>query len=286
LDNVFVRQDKNRARFTYFQAVKRGIGRALYSAPVQPAMFEDQNKFQKEIEMTRKTYEYIEMLYRVLNFWVTRPNLFPKESGGLWFAALSESLGKLSEHTKFLEVSRSTVRANVGVRDVARENLRKHLQRISTTAEAIAIGSPGIESKFRIPNRKREATLIETAGVFAHLAQPLKQDFIQHQMPPDFIDRLKDAAEELNVAVINDAAGKKSRANSEAAAAEELGNCLKLLKRVDAVVENAIGDDVPLMAEWRNTRRVVTRIRSKRETTGAAPNSDHPSEPTSDPPAA
>jgi hypothetical protein len=108
---------------------------------------------------------------------------------------------------------------------------------------------------------------------FASEASPLRKEFIQHQLPKDFIENLSAALDESEREIGNHAAWKTKRAHSTVGVQEGLASCATLLTRIDAIVGNTVSGNAPLAAEWEITRR-LGRVRSR--TTPAAPEGDKP----------
>lgn len=206
--------------------------------------------------MDRKNLGNVEMIARVVEFGATHVDLFPKNTlAGQAFAALGSALSKVSDQASLQVSGKNAVRSSAKIRAAAREALRLQLQRISETAIAVSIDRPGIEGKFRMPDRRRDQAMIHGGKAFANEAEPLKKEFIQHRLPNNFIDNLNAAVADLERAMLEQASSKRSRANATKAIDDAMNDCLTLLQRVDAVVINTLGDQPPLMAEWNITRR-------------------------------
>jgi hypothetical protein len=204
--------------------------------------------------MDRKDFQYLEMFTRVVEFGEAHVDIFPKNAlGGKTFAALGAALSKVSESAGGQVASRNAVRARTKARDAAHEALRTQLQRMIDTARVIAIDTPGIEGQFKMPTRTRSQALILGARALAEAAEPLKKEFAQHGLP---IDDLNRAAAELESALQEQASSRTIRVSTSKALDDNLAECLKLLKRLDAIVKNTLEEGAPVMAEWTTTRRL------------------------------
>jgi hypothetical protein len=225
--------------------------------------------------MDRKNFQYIEMFTRVVEFGQTHQDLFPKDSlAGKTFAQFGAALSKVSEHAGGQVASHNAVLARTRAREAAHEALREQLQRITDTARAISLDRPGIEGQFRMPARSRDRALILGAKAFAEAAAPLSEDFVQHNLPENFIQELEAAAARLEASIQEQGASRTRRANAGAGIGDNLGQCARLMKRLDAIVKNTVKDDLPLLAEWQATRRMP---RSSNHT--ADPPAETPSSP-------
>jgi hypothetical protein len=213
--------------------------------------------------MDRRNFQYFEMLTRVVEFGEAHLDLFPKSTlAEKTFAQLGAALSNVSEHAGSQVTSRNSVHARTKVRDAAHHALRAQLRRLSDTARAIAIDTPGIDEQFRMPDRKRAQALLLGAKAFADAAGPIKKEFIQHGIPNGFIDDLHEAANGLEAAIQEQASNKTKRVSTGKALNDNLAECLKLLIRLDAVVKNTLVDNELALAEW-NTARRVRRVSSR-----------------------
>lgn len=205
---------------------------------------------------SRKVSTY-EMLARVAAFGVTHADLFPQGSlPGDAFAAIGRGIRTIAEQAALQVSNGAAARIKSRTRSAARWALQKWLDRISQTADAIGIDLPELQGKFREPKERRDFNLVSAGHSFAAGAEPLKDHFIQHRMPPDFIDSVKAAAANLERSMLEQAAGKEKRANAAREIDGILSDCLSQLQRVDAVVRNTLQDQPAIMAEWNVTRRV------------------------------
>jgi hypothetical protein len=121
------------------------------------------------------------------------------------------------------------------------------------TARAIAIDAPGLEGQFKMPPRTRSQALILGARTFVEAAEPLKKEFAQHGLVIEDIHR---SAGDLEAAIQEQASSRTKRVSTSKALDDNFVECLKLLTRLDAVVKNTLGDDAPVMAEWKITRKL------------------------------
>ena len=61
---------------------------------------------------------------------------------------------------------------------------------MTRTARGMALDTPGLDDKFRLPRSNAERAWLTAARTFHADALPLKDDFIAHEMPADFLDTL------------------------------------------------------------------------------------------------
>src|SRR2546421_12426656 len=104
------------------------------------------------------------------------------------FASLKNGITTLDELAVTQTSGGGAAREGTGTCGDAREELRSRMKAWSATAHAIAIDSPGLEQKFRVPRGENDEILIAAARAFATDAVPLSAQFIAHEMPATFVD--------------------------------------------------------------------------------------------------
>ena len=116
---------------------------------------------------TLNTRRY-EMLVRVSNFGAAHANIFPAESlGGQTFAATKAAATSLGQHTAAQMSSRGAAAEALRAKVAARERLDTALNVIRRTSRALALDTPGLDSKFRHPGTQSEQALLATARAFS-----------------------------------------------------------------------------------------------------------------------
>src|SRR5262245_40417895 len=100
----------------------------------------------------RETRRY-EMLARVQHFGTTHRERFPESTvGGRAFATVAAAVAQLRAYAEArMSISRQSARA----KSVARAALVDRLVTISRTAQAIGVGTPGIDDLFRLSRHRR-----------------------------------------------------------------------------------------------------------------------------------
>jgi len=206
---------------------------------------------------TEQTRRY-EMLVRVRDFGSAHADLFPEPSlARQTFVSVGEAVRQLNEHTvsKMAAVQGTTTKA------VARAALHERLVALSQTARVIAVQSPGLEERFLMPNTPSDLVLLTTARVFAHDAEPLEKQFVDHAMPKTFLADLREATGRFEQAIHNCEAGRDERAAARAAIAAVLDSGLSAVRALDAMVANRLRDDPTMMVAWKRARRLPRRPR-------------------------
>lgn len=197
----------------------------------------------------RRKYE---MLARVRDFGAARAGAFADGSlGKELFDGLDGVVGELDAHAGRQSSSASAAAEGTTSRASARAALREDLEAISRTARAMALDNPGLEDRFRLPrNNRNDQTLLSAARAFLSDAEPLKAEFIRHELPADFLDDLRADIEDFEQAITsqNRSAEARTAATSAIDAAIERGT--NIVRQLDAVVRNKFRDDPATLAAW------------------------------------
>jgi len=141
-------------------------------------------------------------LTRVREFGAQQAAAFPDATLG--HTLFTEVTGVVAELDKLAADRSSGLHTALGgtrSKSVLRDELREELLAINRTARAMAYTQPGLEDKFRLPRGKADQTLLTAARAFLADATPLAAEFINHEMPADFLDDLKQLIAEFEAAL-------------------------------------------------------------------------------------
>jgi hypothetical protein len=218
--------------------------------------------------MTREEFAQLEMLDKVAGFARTYDNRIPEDSlARSTFESIDAaratiaSLGALPGRTGF--------RPGKIAREAARGMLAADLDAIHQTMVAVAIDHPGIEANFRLPNRRhQDQRLIKAAQEFHKYAAPLKDAFVAHQLPADFLEKLASDIEALQQAISAQAQAISERTSASDSLAKALEDASVALQRLDPIIRNAFRDDNEVLTAWKTAREVKKR-RERRKTAKA-----------------
>jgi hypothetical protein len=209
-----------------------------------------------------------EMLVRVREFGAANTTLFPPSTlGGKAFEAVGMAVIALSDHAVTHVSGRGTAREGTASKAVAREALRDELEAIVRTARAMALDSPGVDDKFRLPRNNGDQAMLNAARAFLKDAAPLKADFTKHDMPDDFLDDLQADIEAFEEAIRDHEAGKDTHVAARAGIEAAIDNGLDAVRRLDAIVPNRLRNDPKTLALWERARRVEYRSSRTRNDT-------------------
>jgi hypothetical protein len=164
--------------------------------------------------------------------------------------------------TKFS--SASSAKQGTSSKGVARDRLLRRMERISNTAQAMAITTPDLNEKFRMPRSNvSHQALLSAARAFVTDARPLKDIFIRHEMPANFIEDLESTIKDFEKASEEQTRGTEERIASRAGIDEAIDRGLNEARRLDAIVRNKFLDDPSTVAEWESARHIERAPKSK-----------------------
>src|SRR5438309_1464910 len=124
-----------------------------------------------------------EMFVRVSAFGAERVNDFQTGSlGAEQFANVAGAVETINSQMTTQTTGKSSVQQATATRTNAREALHASLQAITQTARAMALDTPGLENKFRMPRSGSDQALLYAARAFATDAVALKAEFLRHEM--------------------------------------------------------------------------------------------------------
>ena len=202
-------------------------------------------------------------------FSVNIASSFATSRGGELFASLSTLISELESHAGAQFSSARASKEGTKLKAVALENLQEELEAISRTARALALSTPGLGDKFRLPRNAGAQGWLAAARAFAEDAEPLKAGFIGLGLPASFLEDLK-----ASIAELEDAIDRKGQLSGEAVAAnaaidEAIERGMQIVRQLDAIVPNTFRDNPVALAEWANARHIERAPRRQEPQTPA-----------------
>jgi hypothetical protein len=195
------------------------------------------------------------MLLRVRDFGANEAAAFPAASfGGQLFAAVNSAISGLIAHAAVQ--SSGAEQQSVASKEVARANLLDNIEVISRTAKAMALDTPGLEAKFRLPRRASDAVLLNRARAYMADAQPLKAEFLKYALPDDFLEDLQADISAFEVASTIKNTTRGSRVGAKVSIDESLTKGLKAVRQLQALVKNKFRDNAAKLAAWASASHV------------------------------
>ena len=183
--------------------------------------------------------------------WVARPSPKSARSSPRWPGTLPRS-----PWAKAVPGSAPSSKAT------ARAALYEHLLAINVTARAVALDTPGLETKFRMPRSGTDQALLTAGRAFAADAVPLAGAFQQHEMPVNFIDELHADIAALEEALSGRVRSRDAHVAATAALEATVERGIKAVQRLQAIVRNKFRDDPAVLAAWESASHVERRSRT------------------------
>ena len=203
---------------------------------------------------------------RVDTFMTSNAADFPAGGKG---AAVAASLKTELAELASLDVAKATSvstrqQTSAGRRDL-RDSLRAQVAAVCDTAEVSGRDHAEVRGLFK---RQRpdnsDQTLIAVARAFAEAATPLKALFVEYEMPPDFIERLRADADGLEAQMTRQTESKGARVGTNASIKDALGRVDDLVERLEVVVRNKYRNDPARLAAWVSATHLERAPRAKR----------------------
>lgn len=211
----------------------------------------------------------LETFVRVRAFGEERAASFTTDSlGGEQFKIIAEVVETLNAAITAQTSGKSSVQQATSSRTGAREALRESMQAISRTARAMALDVPGLENKFRMPRSGSDQALLYAARAFLADAEPLKDEFIRHELPATFLEDLRADIANLERAMSGQNTGRGAQVTATASIEPTVERGMNALRRLDAIVRNKFRDDPATLAAWEHARHIERPARTQKRTNG------------------
>ncbi|MBI3399836.1 MAG: sigma 54-interacting transcriptional regulator [Acidobacteria bacterium] len=188
---------------------------------------------------------------------------------GAFTGAVQDRVGVFEAATQVS--GRSAAREASSSKAAARAALRGALRAISRTARALALDTPGLDNKFRLPFTYGSQALLNAGRAFAQDARPLAAEFVAHSLPPTFLKDLDTDIQRFEAAIREHAAGIGAHVAARAAIDAAIEGGLTAIQRLDAIVLNRLRDDPAMLAVWERARHVERQPRVKNGAPPSAP---------------
>jgi hypothetical protein len=193
----------------------------------------------------------LEMFIRVREFGTAHANAFPANSrAGEVFALLNTIITEMQGHAATQSAGTRATREVTTLKAVARATLREDMEAINRTARALALTTPGLDDKFRLPRNAGDQAWLAAARSFAADADPLKAEFIRRGLPQDFLDDLNS-----DITAFEESIGSREQKTGERVAAtvaidESIERGMNAVRELDAIVQNIFRNDPATLAHW------------------------------------
>ena len=136
---------------------------------------------------------------------------------------------------------------------------RRHLRPIIAMAKLHLPMAPQLAS-ITAPREGRNVTqLVEQGRAIADAVEPFEDIFVERALRPDFLGRLRAAADELVESTANKTALRTTRTGATESLADEVKVARKVLAVINAMIRAVPDLPAPLITEWQATLRLAER---------------------------
>jgi len=212
-----------------------------------------------------------EMFVRVSSFATERAASLPEDTlAPEMLAELKRVIEELTEAGTSQASGLTSVQRATAERTAARETLRASMQACTHAARVMAIDTPGLETKFRLPRSGSDTALLQTARAFVADALPLKDKFLRLGMRPSFIEDFKEDIADLERAMGQQNTGRGAHVSATASVESAAERGMVAVRTLDVIFRNLFRDDPATLATWGSARHVESPARTRKRTNGSA----------------
>lgn len=213
--------------------------------------------------MDSNSLRRFEMFKRVHDFGVAHASNFAEGSlSKELFGKIAGTVTKLESQSTSQLSGRGAAQTSAKTKGAIRDELRDLLIAINRTARSLAIDMPGLDNKFRHPRAGTDQALLTAARAFAADAAPLKDHFIRHEMPSDFVEKLNQLINAFELATTEKHAAVGAHRTAKIALDESIEAGSQVVRQLDVIVRNKFSGEPAVLAEWARASTVVKRTRS------------------------
>lgn len=225
--------------------------------------------------MDTLTLRRVEMLQRVQQFGLTHLMELPDASlGKELFEALAQVVEELITLGTTQLSGRGASQTSTANKGVVRKDLLTSLLALNRTARVLALDEPGLESQFPQPRGLSDQAFLALARAYAHDALPLKDKFIRHEMPANFVEDLNAKIAAFASSITQKEAAVGSHRTAKVEIGQKLNLGMRTVRQLEAVVRNKFQADELVLREWERATRVTKRISNAPETDAATAKPD------------
>jgi hypothetical protein len=208
--------------------------------------------------MTGFSKRVLEMLVRLTVFAAMYPQYFGKDSiAGALMDEIIAAVQKLSAHNTSQTSGKSAVRVSNHARAQARMDLVTELETISRTAKGLQL------REFFLPRDRSDRALVSIGRSFVSNVPQFKQQFIESQLPADFIEKLDAAVQNLEGFLVRQVFSHNQRHAATTAIELTRAEAISALQRLDPIMENALRNEPVILAVWQSSRHIERYSTSK-----------------------
>ena len=209
--------------------------------------------------MDRNEMRADDMLRRVRDFGASRTIDFPPDSlGRQMFAEVTAVVTELARQATVQAASAGSASVSSAARARLRASLRGDLRHICRTAGVVLAGQPDLKKRFRLPE-SGDVRWLAAARAIAEAAEPLVAEFIQHEMPADFLVKLRSDIAAFESAVHDQNQTREARTTATSSLGTLRMRGMKAMRHLDVTVRNKYRNDTASLAAWKSASHIERR---------------------------
>jgi hypothetical protein len=182
------------------------------------------------------------------------------------FTRLSNIITNIQKQSDLQSSSQRAAQQSTTSKASARDEVLLDLRAIARTARGIALVTPGLEDKFRLPRNVRDQDLLSIARSSAVDAEPFKAEFIKRGLPADFLEDLNDDIAAFEQAITQQIQGTEAQVAATAALDDLIDEGIRTMRELDPVMRNLFADNPGILAQWLSASHVERAPRKKKAT--------------------
>ena len=206
----------------------------------------------------------LQMFVRVREFGRFRREMFPAGSfAGKLFAAVGAAADVLEQQLSSNPGVRGTPREGTTSKAIARQALRRSLSTIVTLARALALDTPDIADKFKLPSTCGDDRLLVIARSFVSNSRPFAKLFIAHDMPSNFLTGLTEEIDAMAGAMAQGRLGREKARTTRGDIDATIDKGVRAVVKLNAAMRSRLHDDRTALASWDEARWIDYSARTR-----------------------
>src|SRR5436853_2050787 len=172
--------------------------------------------------------------------------------------AMASTVTELKAATAAQASLRNRLREMLRSKTDARAALRDDIESLYETARGIAAKQPGFDDKFQ-ESFWGDPKLLSAASSALRDAAPMADAFVEHALPPDFLEILKRKIQRFERAREEYATVRTACAIGQKTLEDSLRKAVAGAKGFDVIIKNTLRDDPAALTAWEELCRVRRR---------------------------
>ncbi|MFN0123096.1 MAG: hypothetical protein ACKV2V_21560 [Blastocatellia bacterium] len=206
--------------------------------------------------MKREHRRRLDTFRRVRDFGIAQQNDFPANSRAhRLFASLTSVVQDMDSCDSLRSAENSNARQGTIGKDAARTNLLTALEHIFRAARILQQSMPGTLARFAVNRKLSDGELLSRARAIVSLAEPLTEEFVQCELPPDFLTTLRARMTAMENSLAHRDESLSGRMDAVSTIDQLVAQGRKDLAMLEDLVHNKYQDNDDVMRKWKIATR-------------------------------